>query len=65
MDSKKSYLSDSDEENEEMSSPVDIKTLKNNKKMNNRNSVSAESYGAFNKKADFKPVVVNKSQDSI
>lgn len=33
--------------------------------MNNRNSVSAEAYGIFNKKADFKPVVIPKAQESI
>lgn len=32
--------------------------------MNNRNSVSAEAYGAFNKKQDFKPVVITKSNEA-
>jgi len=33
--------------------------------MNNRNSVSAEAYGIFNKKADFKPVQIAKSSEAI
>jgi len=65
MDKSKGYDSYSGEEDEEMSSPIDVKKLQQNKNKNlTRNSVSAEAYGVFNKKTDFKPVVIPKSKEA-
>ena len=39
--------------------------MNNAKKKNSRTSVSAEVYGVFNKKSQFKPKIINKTEDQI
>ena len=50
---------DSEEENQETPTP------KPSQKLQQRNSVSAEAFGAWNKKEDFKPKFVKKSENQI
>ncbi len=44
----------------ELPSKADL--IKNKEKKGMRNSVSAEAYGTFNKKEDYKPRVIPKSE---
>lgn len=54
-----------DEDEDEIISPNETKKMQQNKNKNlTRNSVSAEAYGVFNKKTDFKPVVIPKSKEA-
>jgi len=47
---KKNDLSGSDNDDDEIMSPVDLKKMNIGAKKTNRNSVSAEAFGTFNKK---------------
>jgi len=55
--------SDKEEEEEVKDLPSKEELIKKNKDKSNRTSVSAEVYGKFNQKGNFKPKVVPKSND--
>lgn len=60
--SKNSFSSNDDSEEEEVKELVPVKKPDSKKQ---RSSVSAEVYGLFNKKGDFKPRVIKKTPDQI
>ncbi len=56
------HPSSEDEDSDEEVEALPIEALKNNKK--DRQSVSAEAFGKFNKKGDFKPKVITKQPEA-
>lgn len=59
---KKDHLPESEESGDELPMEELPKKLANPNKMKQRASVSAEVYGMFNKKGDFKPRTIPKSE---
>jgi hypothetical protein len=61
LEKKRAGHPDSDEDDDDEVEENDIKKVSDAKK--NRQGVSAEVYGSFNKKENFVPRVINKTQD--
>ena len=54
---------DEEDEDEVFELPSKDDLIKKNANKTMRNSVSAEAYGTFNKKSDFKPTVIFKTEE--
>lgn len=61
MEKKRAGHPDSEEDEDDEVEEQDIKKVSDAKK--NRQGVSAEAYGEFNKKENFVPRVISKTQD--